>query len=149
MPDVDYIPSAWRITFDPGVSPQVLVQYDDWIDQELALVLAAAVGVTDPIDSADVFIRDGKARSFTTSIKVYKTETLDMDARIAAMNSLLTVQAFTKKPLRIQVKGFAGGHYWQFASAFVKSHAPLRVVASGKARWSRQYDIIATGLSYT
>jgi hypothetical protein len=145
---MEAIRSVWKITFNPGGSAVVLVDYDDLIDQELGISLAAACEVIEPVDSANAYFRDGQTRTFTTSIKVYKTETLDVDARVAAMNSLLAAASYTKAPLRIQINGFSG-HYWQFSSAFIKGHAPLREILSGRARWSKVWDIVATGMSYT
>jgi hypothetical protein len=145
---MEAIRSLWKLTFSPAASPVVLVNYNDLIDQELGFSLAAACEVVEPVDSAVAFFRDGRTRTFTASIKVYKTETLDVDARVAALNSLVAAQAYSSAPLRVEVSGFSG-HYWQFSSAFIKGHAPLREILSGRARWSKQWDIVATGLSYT
>ena len=145
---LDLLSSLYKVTFSPSSSPLVLVNYGDYIDQELAMVLDRAFEVIDPVDDADVFIRDGKSARYEFSFRVYKAETLDLTARVAAMNSLITVAGLGKKSLRIELQGHSG-HYWQFASCGIKRYAPVKVQSYGKARWSKQYDVVASGFTYT
>lgn len=148
MEQPDLLYSLYKVTFSPGSSPLVLINYGDYIDQELAVVLDRAFEVIDPVDATDVFIRDGKTAKYEFSFKVYKTESLDLTARVAALQSLITVAALGKKPLKIELQGHSG-HYWQFASCGIKRHVPVKVQSQGRVRWSRQYDVVASGFTYT
>lgn len=144
----DYIYSRHKLTFSPAVSPTVLLDYGNWIDADLTLQLQSGFEVIDPIDSAAAFIRDMKVRKFFAAVTTYTESTLDKDALVAAMHSLITVQAFGKAPLRVEIQGHAG-HYWQFSTCGITTHAPVRVTKSNRAFWSRTYNIVASGLSYT
>lgn len=145
---MDYISSNWKLIFDPAGTPLVILAYGQMIDAELAWSLQAACEEVEPVDAAALFLRDGKIRRYALTLKTYTTEALDLDARVNAMQSLGAVAALTRKPLRVEVAGHTPGKYWQFSSSFIKAHAPLRVLESNKARWSRQWDIVATGWSY-
>lgn len=145
---MDYVYSNHRLTFDPNGTPLVILAYEQWIDKELAFSLAKAVEVIEPLDAAAAFIRDGKTQVWTAQITTYSTEELDLTARVNAMQSHLTIAPLGKKPLLIEIQGVTGGHYWAFSSCFIKGHTPVREIESGRARWSRSYDIVATGLSY-
>jgi len=144
----DLISSLHKLTFSPASSPLVILDYGQMIDQELAFSLAKAVEVIDPVDAADAFIRDGKSCIWKAQIRTYSTESLDLDARVAAMQSHLAVAALGKKPLRVQIQGYAG-HYWQFADCMITAHTPVRELLRSKVRWSRTWDIVASGLTYT
>ncbi len=145
---MDYLKSRHKLTFDPASAAIVLCDVGSWIDKDVAFSLGKAVEVIDPVDSKNAFIRDGQTSIWTASIKVYFTEDLDVTALVNAMQSHVAVSALGKKPLRVEIDGWTG-HYWQYSSSFIQKHDPIRETASGRARWSRQYDIVATGLSYT
>lgn len=147
MPD-DLIHSLHKLTFSPATSPLVILDYGQFIDQELAFSLAKAVEVINPVDATDAFIRDGKSSVWKAQIKTYSTESLDLDARVAAMQSHISIAALGKKPLRVQIQGHSG-HYWQFADCMITGHTPVRELLRSKVRWSRTWDIVASGLSYT
>ncbi len=145
---MDYLSSNWKLTFDPSGTPLVILAYGQMIDAELAWTLQATCEEVEPVDSEDLFLRDGRIRRYALAVKTYTTESLDLTARVNAMQSLIAVSALTRKPLRLEIQGHTPGKYWQWSSSFIKAHAPLRVLESNKARWSRQWDIVATGLSY-
>ena len=71
-----------------------------------------------------------------------------MVARAAILDALIAAATATKKPLKIEVSGYAD-RYWQFANATIKSHKPSRHLQSVSPRWVTTWDIVATGLTYT
>jgi len=100
---MDFIPSFHKLTFDPGGGTElVVVDFDQWIDQELALSLSKACEVVAPVDAKDIFIQDQDASSWTGTVKAFFTEDLDMTARIKVMRSHITA-------FRAHEKAAAGG----------------------------------------
>ena len=145
---MDYVKSLYKLTFSPASSPVVLLDFGQWVSEELVIDLDKAVELVPLADAKDVFIRDALTSVWNFSIKTYTTEALDLDARVAAMQSQIAVSALGKKPLKLEINGYAG-HSWQWASCAITKHRPVRVLQSAVARWERQFDIVATGLTYT
>lgn len=143
------IASAWKLTYDPAGTPEVLLAYDQIISEELGLSLEKAVELVALVDGAAPFVRVGK--NAVTSISgtiISETPTTDAAARAAMLDALIAAQTATRKPLRVEIQGITA-FYWQFASATIKRHAPRRMLEMPSAAWSVQLDIVATGLFKT
>jgi len=141
--------SAWKLTYDPSGTPQVLVDYGQLIDDELDAALKKAVEVVSLVDAAAPFIRVGKNAVVNFSVRVLlETAATDTAARVAVLNSLVAAQTATRKPLRIEVSGHTTD-YWQFANATVEGHTPRRHLDSPFPATLTQWDIVATGLTKT
>ena len=142
------VQSKWKLTLDPAGTPKVLLNFGDKIDQELTFPLKLGLEVVDLVDSQDPFLRPSGNNKVEMSWTVYSDEDTDVESRVAVMNSLIAVMAYTRKPLRIEIDGFTDG-YWQFANAFVNEFEPSRHLQSPKARAAKIYNATCTGLTYT
>jgi hypothetical protein len=141
--------SAWKLTYDPAGTPVVLVNYGDLMESdELDPSLEKSVEVVSLVDAAAPFLRVGKNAVTSFSIRVLSYGISELAARSTMLDSLITAQTATKKPLRIEVEGVTN-FYWQWASATVKSHRPRRLLENPAAALVTQWDIVATVLSKT
>ena len=146
------IKSRWKLTFDPAGTALVLLAFDDLIAGELEWELGRQAEVVPLIGAAAPFLRPMGNNTYQLEVTVYKTGASDLIARTAIMDSLKSIDDLGKKPLRIQVAtedGIVTDRYWQFAQALVRSHKPVREVASSKARYALKYSITATQLTRT
>jgi len=143
------ISSNFKLTYDPAGSATVILNYGDRIGDELEPALAKTVEVVTLVDADAPFIRIGKNAVTTFSVIVATDKTTDKEARAAMLDSIIAAQAATKKPLRIEINGYADGRYWQFSNATIITHKPKRYLSTPAARWQRTMDIVATGLTYS
>jgi hypothetical protein len=140
------ISSNYKLTYDPGGTPVVLVAVGDRIAQELEFALEKSVEVVGLIDAAAPFVRVGKNAVVTFTIEKATDGSDDKTARAAILDALLAAQSATKKPLKIEVSGITAS-YWQFTNATIKSHGTRRYLEAPAARWVQTWSITATGLT--
>lgn len=139
------VTSNWKITFDPAGSARVLLDFGDKIEGEPVWSLKKGVQTTPLDDAVAPFLRAAGNAVVTFTIKVFTDEALDATARQRIMESLISISALVKKPLRIQVDTITD-RYWQFANCCISDHTPSREIESAKARLYKTYSITATGL---
>ena len=137
--------SNWKITFRPGGSPIVLVNYGDEIDAEPTWPLRKGLSVINLVDADAPFLKPMGNAAVTLAFKVFSDETLDKDARQEVMESLLAWAALGKEELKIEINGITD-RYWKFADAYVTEHTPIRWMEAGTARVCKSYSVTATGL---
>lgn len=141
--------SRWRLTHDPGGTPFVLLDFDDWIDDELVPEVLSQFSVTPLAAGAAPFIRDEKNVSYNLNFTAMENFNTEAGARRTIMNRLITIGALTKKPLRVQIAGDAGlitEVYWQFQVAAIRAGVPRRVYRVSGFYVSTKYTILATTL---
>lgn len=141
--------SRWRLTHDPNGTPFVILEFDDWIDDELTPQVISRFEVTPVFDGAAPFIRDEKNLSYTMNFTALEKVNTEAGARRTVMNRLITIGGLTKKPMRVQISGDGGwisGVYWQFQVAAIRVGAPKRVYLSQSFWVATKYEIIATSL---
>lgn len=146
------IASRWKLTLDPGGTPNVLLALGDWLDSELPWQLAESWSATPLVDAAAPFLRREGNDTYSLDFTVWRSSASDTLARYAIMEGLRTTPALAKKPLRVQLgdsTGLVADYYWTFAAAGVRSYAPQRALDGATARYGTRYSILATGLTKT
>jgi hypothetical protein len=138
--------SNWKLTFDPGGTPRVLLNYGDKLGDEFKFPFGRKVEEIDIADAAEPMLRMMGRGARRIEFTVWADEVSDRIARVRMMESMLGIDGLEKKPLRIQIDGQTD-RYWQFANAAVVSHVPERILKSAAARWSQSYVIVATHFS--
>ncbi len=137
--------SNWKITFGPGTTNRVLVDYADEIDAEPSWPLRRGLSVVNLIDADSPFLQATGNNVVVFSMRVYTDEALDATARQRVMESLISVVGYPKRPLKIEIAGITD-RYWQFANSFISEHTPRRYMEAGTARVERAWSVTATGL---
>ena len=143
------ISSNFKLTYDPAGAATVILSYGDRIGDELEMSLTKTVEIVALVDGVEPFLRVGKNAETSFSFIRALDAATDMAARAAMLDSIIAAQSATKKPLKIEINGYADGRYWQFSNASVVSHKPKRYLQSPMARWVQSIDIVATGLIYS
>ena len=159
--------SLWKFTFDPAGAALVLCDYrrtvsgavvrGDLVEGELRLPLARSWEVVPLLDSAAPFLRLGKNSVVTFKLDVFQDVTAsltvgantygpDIAARVAMLDSLVSVDATIKKPLNIQLSGYPE-HYWQFAACGITQFEPERILDCPKFRLLKSYSLTCCGFS--
>lgn len=140
------IVSTWKITFDPIGTPLVLMDYGQLIDADPKPGLRSPLEVVDLAGADFPFLRPLGNRRYELQWGVYQTLSTRILAQRSILDSLLTVGALGRKPLRIEIQGLTGTH-WQFANAYVTEHAPSMSVERGYPRNLKTYSATATVFS--
>jgi hypothetical protein len=138
--------SNWKLTFDPSGTPLVLLDYGDWLREELFPDMTKPAEVVNLAEASAPFIRDLGNRTFRVAFTVVEDAADDKTMRRTIMESLATVGPLARKVLKVQVNGITD-RYWKFANAFVTEHTPKPVVTSAGARLEKRYSITATDFS--
>ena len=145
--------SNWKLTLDPSGTPLVLLGFGDLLAEEIRFPMAMGLEVVNLAGSGTPFLRQTGNVLVTMEFERYATpssalQQYDKYARRDTLDTLLTFQALTKKPLRLEVNGLAD-RYWQFANAAVSYVEPTRHLFSQKPRISQKIRITAAGFSRT
>lgn len=142
--------SRWKLTFDPGGVPRVLLDLTDLIENEMQWKLNRAVEVVPVLSAAAPFIRPAGNNSYTIDFTVYRGGYgSDAGSRTAIMDTLATVDNLGKKPLRVQLGNEAGlvtGVYWQFQQSIIREMDAYKMVEGSRLRIGTRYVITATNL---
>lgn len=139
------ISSNWKLTFDPGGSNTVLLDYGEWMEGELRFPMTKGLEV-ERIVEADDFLRPTGGTAFTIAFEVYKDYSTDALARQQVMTSLISIGNKSRKELKLQIYGITDRH-WIFANAYITSHNPGRILEAPVARMVKGFTAVAVGLS--
>lgn len=145
--------SNWKLTLDPSGTPLVLLAIGDLLAEEIRFPMAMGLEVVNLPGSATPFLRQTGNVLVTMEFERFATpsnpvQQYDKYARRDTLDTLLTFQALTKKPLRLEVSGLSD-RYWQFSNAAVTYVDPARHLVSQKPRISQKIRITAAGFSRT
>lgn len=140
------IKSNWKLTFDPGGTPLVLLDYGNLVEGEVFPAMSKPAEVTPLAGASAPFIRDLGNRSFRLGFAVILDAADDKAMRQEMMTSLVTVGPLARKVLKVQINGITD-RYWKYANAFITEHSPEPVVTSAGARVKKRYTVIATEFS--
>ncbi len=138
--------SNWKITFDPAGAATVLLAFGDDIEGEPRFPLGRGLEIVTLPGAAAPFLRPTGNSSVRLQINVYTSKTTDALARAAVLDSLIAIDATTRKPTKIEVAGLSTS-YWIFAESYIQEHTPARELDAPEAGLVKSYTIVATGLS--
>jgi hypothetical protein len=146
------ISSLWKLTYDPAGTPIVLLDFAEWIEEELRFPLQRGVEAIPLVDAAAPFLRSTGNASVQISVAKsrivagYSAISADTAAREAELDALIALAATTKKPLQIQISGFTD-HYWRFASCVLGGMEVTRMLDAPVARILTTYSLTCAGLA--
>ena len=140
------IESNWRITFDPGGTPLVLLAYGDEIEGEPRYPLGRGLEVVALLDAAAPFLRPTGNSSVTLTLDIYKPAASDAAARAEVLDSLIAIDLLGRKPLKLEVLGITD-RYWQFANCFIATFDPGRSPEGMPNTAVKTYTLTCTGFS--
>ena len=140
------VQSNWKLTLDPGGTPQVLVNIADRLAAEVMMDFQRLASLIPLVRSGSPFLKDGKNVSGVISFARYNDADTDALVRKAIMQSVLTALTLPVAVLKIESSGITD-RYWEFAQALVTTFRPEKYVGSPKARRLTIYQITVVGLS--
>ena len=141
--------SNWKLTHDPTGTPVVILDYGDWLADELEIDLRRLAEVIELAESVEPHLRDrgnvsGSLRF--TLVAEEEGDTADADARAASLDALLDAMARGKAPLRLDALGKEDAYYL-FSQAICISSAPAMLRHPALARWQQRVEITVAGMS--
>ena len=140
------IESNWRITFDPGGTPLVLLAYGDEIEGEPRYPLGRGLEVVALVDAAAPFLRPTGNSAINLKLDIYKPAASDAAARAEVLDSLIAVNVLGRKPLKIEVLGITD-RYWLFANCYIPTYEPGRSPEGPPNIHLKSYSLTCTGFS--
>ncbi|MEO5712987.1 MAG: hypothetical protein ABIT37_05825 [Luteolibacter sp.] len=147
---MDLQASILKLTFDPASAALVLLDYG-WMlaDGPLRFPQKNGTEVVPSPDSSYPLILDTLNSQFVIKYTVVDDAAGSRAASMTAvLNSLISVAALGVKPLKIEVDGVGGGHYWQAAQCKVSENEPWHQPHSRFARTVKSLTLTCAGLSY-
>ena len=146
------VQSIWKLTYDPASAAIVMLDFGDYMEEELDFPLSRGVQVIPLVNGTAPFLRvTGNA---AVQIKVARYQTVaaygswgaDIAAREEVMDKLIAFAATDKKILRVQLNTFTD-HYWEFANCVVSGVETRRILESPVGRVLSVFSLTCTGLS--
>jgi hypothetical protein len=135
--------SNYKLTFDPGGTPRVLLDFGDKVDRELDFNFQRNVEEIQIPEAAEPLLRLEGRRARRIEFVTWDDHASDRVARVRVMESIGQIDALEKKPLRIEVADQTD-RYWQFNNAAVVTHVPRRLLECPTARREQRFVILAT-----
>ena len=146
------VASIYKLTFDPASTALVLLDYGDYLEEEIKWPLQRGVEVIPLVDSAAPFLRS-TGNAFVTlnlaryqTVAAYSAIAADLAARETTLDKLISIAAATQKILRVQLQGFTD-HYWEFAACVISGLETTRYLEAPVARVFSNVSLTCAGLS--
>jgi hypothetical protein len=137
--------SNWKLTFDPGGTPIVLLDIGERLAEEVQWSSKRGSETIPLVDGPAPFLRDGK--NVVTTISFEKTAAENApraDTLKGVIRAMMAHSSLSKAPLRIEAEGVEDC-YWQAAAATVPDlTSKLVAIRSGQGV---RYTIHLTGIT--
>jgi len=146
---MDLLSSILKLTFDPGVSNRVLLNYGDKLGEgPLKFPQKLGKDIVPTVDSAYPLILDSLNAEFTLKFTVADDTAASLaESMRGVLDSLVTVAGLGVKQLKIEVQGITG-HYWLVQYCGATEHEPWNDPHARYARTVRSYTLACAGISY-
>lgn len=139
--------SLWKLTLDPSVTPLVILDTGDALDDELRFSLVKGLEVVELENSAAPFLRNRRNAVYQIEFARRIIAASDVAARAAVMDWQITLADYGKKPLKCEFTG--ENDYWTFANAFLTRAVTTRKITDKNPAYLLSISITATGLTKT
>ena len=137
--------SPWKLTFDPGGTPIVLLDFGQRLAGDIAWASRRGSEVIPLLDSDAPFLRDGKNLSLQISYQVLAEKASVPDMLKGVMRGITGHQALGKKPLKIEAEGVVEA-YWLAPAAMVPDLTGS-LPANGTIGNFKSHAVIMAGLA--
>jgi len=139
------IPSSWKLTFDPGGTPIVLLDIGERLAAQVEWGSRRGSQVVPLVRGDAPFLFDGRNTVVQISFeKVAAENGTRADTLKGVIRAMMAHTSLSKKPLRIEAEGVPEC-YWQAAAATVPD-LTSKLVAERSGKGVR-YTILLTGIT--